>query len=74
MRVKIRLILLIRRLWLKIIVINGDLRELIATMQVAAELDRIGDHARHMAEAVGVVSQPVLGRARVSPPDGEPGA
>lgn len=40
--------------------VAGDLRELIATMQVAAELDRIGDHARHVAEAVGVVSDPDL--------------
>jgi phosphate transport system protein len=36
--------------------VAGDLRELIATMQVAAELERIGDHARHVAEAVVVVS------------------
>ena len=37
-----------------------DLRELIATMQVAAELDRIGDHARHLAEGVEVVADPHL--------------
>ena len=37
--------------------VAGDLRELLATMQIAAELDRIGDHARHLAEAVGVVTR-----------------
>lgn len=42
--------------------VAGDLRELIATMQVAAELDRIGDHARHLAEGVEFVTNPLLRR------------
>lgn len=42
--------------------VAGDLRELIATMQVAAELERIGDHARHLAEGVEFVTDPLLRR------------
>jgi phosphate transport system protein len=39
-----------------------DLRQLIATMQVASELERIGDHARHLAEGAGSFCEPPLQR------------
>lgn len=33
-----------------------DLREIIAAMKISTDLERIGDHARHLARAVSVIS------------------
>ena len=40
-----------------------DLRELITSTKIAGELERIGDHARHIARLVNKLPQPVMNMA-----------
>lgn len=43
--------------------VASDLRELITATKLAGELERIGDHARHIARIVNTLPQPVLASA-----------
>jgi len=40
-----------------------DLRELVTTIKIVSDLERIGDHARHLAKSVTKVSEPLMARA-----------
>ncbi|NCN04665.1 MAG: phosphate signaling complex protein PhoU [Spirochaetales bacterium] len=42
--------------------VSSQLRELITLMQVSSDLERIGDHARHMAKVISTVREPLLER------------
>ena len=39
-----------------------DLRELVTIFKIVSDLERIGDHARHLAKSVTKVSEPVMAR------------
>ncbi len=43
--------------------VASDLRGIITTMRIASELERIGDHARHIARAVGPMPPELLDSA-----------
>jgi phosphate transport system protein len=45
---------------------GGELRSLVATVEIATELERIADHARRMARVNYLVADPQLGRSLAS--------
>ncbi len=40
--------------------VAGDLRDILTSMKFAGDLERIGDHARHVAAAIDSISDPVF--------------
>lgn len=43
--------------------VAGDLRDILTSMKFAADLERIGDHARHVAAAIESISDPTFAAA-----------
>ncbi|WP_052078927.1 phosphate signaling complex protein PhoU [Spirochaeta lutea] len=40
--------------------VASDLRELVTLIKVVSDLERIGDHARHLAKSISSISEPIL--------------